>query len=324
MRPPGSGPDLAKIVRRLHAIQSLVQLDEPEDTLRQARRLHLEWSDPLAGQLLAQLEAGQYAAALTQLEAFLRLQARLTVYEDPLLAALRLEVRDLQYRLVAVTTEMADAEQLLSTYSHAFAQQLGALTADILRLKQEYGHRHRQDSAHAEAEYEEARRRYHDFHQEYTAEAEKTVLPLDAAGQQILKKLYRRCATLCHPDKVSESLRTRAEAAFKRLHTLYEQQNLAAMEALAAELAQGVFDPAAAPSPAVSDRAALQAHRDYLTRQLAQALADLTALRASPTFQQVSALPDLAQHFEQLRAELSQELARWQQLVPDLAGETTR
>jgi len=310
-----TGPDLAKIVRRLHAIRSLVQLDEPEDTLRQAHRLHLEWPDPLASQLVAHLEAGRYSAALVQLEAFLQLQARLTIYEDPLLATLRLEVRDLQYRLVAVEAELAEAERTLSHYNHAFAQHLGALTADILHLKQEHARRQRQQSAYAETEYEEARRRYDDFRHEYAAEAEKMVLPLDAAGQQSLKKLYRHCATLCHPDKVAEHLRPQAEAAFKRLRQLYEQQDLAAVEALAAELAQGIFDPAA-PEAAKTDRAALQARRDHLARQLAQTLAALAALQANPTFQQVGAITDLEAHFQRLHAELSLELSRWQQLVP--------
>ncbi|WP_158010073.1 phospholipase D-like domain-containing protein [Hymenobacter glacialis] len=320
---PGAGPDLAKIVRRLHAIRSLVQLDEPEDTLRQARRLHLEWPDPLAGQLLAQLEAGHYAAALTGLEAFLQLQARLTIYEDPLLAALRLEVRDLQYRLVAVEAEIAESEHLLSQYNHEFARQVGALTEEILRLKQAYAHHQRQQSPFAETEYEEARRRYDDFRQEYAAEARKTVLPLDADDQQMLRKLYRHCATLCHPDKVAEHLRPQAEAAFKRLQVLHDRQDLAQLQALAAELAQGIFDPAAAPDTITADRAALQARRDYLARQLAQALANLAVLHTNPTYQQVSTVPDLTHHFQELHAELTQELARWQQLVPADAPATS-
>ena len=315
----GAGPDLAKIVRRLHAIRSLVQLDEPEDTLRQARRLSLEWPDPLAAQLLTQLEAGHYAAALTQLEEFLRLQARLTVYEDPLLAALRLEVRDLQYRLVAVEAELAEAERTLSQYNHAFAQHLGPLTEEILRLKQEHARHQRQQNPFAETEYEEARRRYDDFRHEHAAEAQKTVLPLDVAEQQTLRKLYRHCATLCHPDKVAEHLRPQAEAAFKRLQALYERQDLALLTALAAELAQGIFDSAAL-TPDAADRAALQARRDYLARQLTHALADLAALHANATYQQVKALADLEVHFQQLHDELSQELARWQQLVPTEAA----
>ena len=311
----GTGPDLAKIVRRLQAICALVQLDEPEDTLRQARRLHLEWSDPLAGRLIAELEAGRYASALAQIEEFLRAQSRLTVYEDPLLAALRLEVRDLQYRLVAVEAETAEGERKLSQYNHAFAEHLGALTQAILQLKQEHARRQCQQGAYAETEYEEARRRYDDFRHDYATEAAKTVLPLDAADQQSLKKLYRHCATLCHPDKVAEHLRPQAEAAFKRLQALYERQDLAQLEALAAELAQGIFDPAA-DFAAPTDRAALQVRRDHLARQLALAVAALAALQASPVFQQVNALTDLKPHFQQLHAELSQELARWQALVP--------
>ena len=213
-------------MRRLQAIGVLVQLDEPDDSLRQAHRLHLEWPDPLAGQLIAELEAGRYASALAQIEEFLRAQSRLTVYEAPLLAALRLEVRDLQYRLVAVEAEKAEGERKFNQYNHAFAERLGALTQAILQLKQEHARRQRQQSDYAETEYKEARRRYDDFRHDYAAEAAKIVLSLDAARQQSLEKLYRYCATLCHPDKVVEHLRPQAEAAFKRLQSLYERQDL--------------------------------------------------------------------------------------------------
>ena len=80
-------------------------------------------------------------------------------------------------------------------------------------------------------------------------------------------------------------------------------------------MAQGIFDPAA-DFAAPTDRAALQARRDYLARQLALAVAALAALQTNPVFQQVNALTDLEPHFKQLHAELSQELARWQVLVP--------
>lgn len=208
-----------------------------------------------SGQLLAQLEAGHYAAALTALEAFLRLQARLTLYKDPLLAALCLEVRNLQYRLVAVEAEIAESEHLLGQYNHEFARQLGALTEEILRLKQAHAQHQRQQGPYAETEYEEARRRYDDFRQEHAAEAKKTVLPLDAADQQTLRKPYRHCATLCHPDKVAEHLRPQAEAAFKRLQAFHDRQDLAQLHALAANLAQGIFGPAAAPDTTAADRA---------------------------------------------------------------------
>lgn len=84
---------------------------------------------------------------------------------------------------------------------------------------------------------------------------------------------------------------------------------------MAAELAQGIFNPAASPDTTTADRAALQARRDYLARQLAQALANLATLQTNPTYQQVSTIADLNHHFQELHAELTKELNRWQQFV---------
>ena len=80
-------------------------------------------------------------------------------------------------------------------------------------------------------------------------------------------------------------------------------------------MAKGIFDSAAAPDTSIADRAALQARRDYLARQLAQALSNLAALHTNLTYQQVSIISDLGHHFKELYAELTQELARWKQLV---------
>ncbi|UYZ64196.1 phospholipase D-like domain-containing protein [Hymenobacter weizhouensis] len=77
--PTAAQVDLAKVVRRLKAISSLIQLEEEEDILRQARRLQAEWPDELANTVAQHLEARQYVQASREIQTFLDAHARVTV-----------------------------------------------------------------------------------------------------------------------------------------------------------------------------------------------------------------------------------------------------
>ena len=300
--------DGAKVVRRLHVIRSLVQLDERDDALRQARRLCTEWADPLAKKLLSHLEAGAYTPAVELLEEYVRAHSQVLVYEDPRLATLRLEIRDLEYRLVAVEAEIGDAEQQLGAYHHSFTQRVGALVEEILRLKKEYAFTQREQGAYARQEYEQAHQRFEEFRQEREEEARQPFFELDTAGREQLKKLHRQCALLCHPDKVADEWKEAATAVFRQVQACYERQDVAQLEVLARQLAQGQFK-------AVADTAQvdlLQARRDRLRQQLDTLLLQLAQLRQGEAYQQLLTIRDMEQHFQDLHTQLSEELTRWQ------------
>ncbi|TYZ06102.1 hypothetical protein FY528_19440 [Hymenobacter lutimineralis] len=300
--------DLGKVVRRLQVVRSLVQLDEREDALRQTRRLCTEWNDPLAEQLLTHLEAGSYTLAVEMVDEFVQAQSRVQVYEDPILAALRLEIRDLEYRIVAVESETSEAEKLLSEYNHAFTVRLGTLAEEILRLKKEYAYTHRQESQYSQQEYDEAQRRYEEFRQEREAEAMQPFFELDASGREQLKKLHRQCVMLCHPDKVADELKDAATDIFRQVQECYERQDLTQLTTLAQQLAQGQFR-AAADTSRID---VLQARRNRLQQQLAVLVKHLANLRQGDAFQQISVITDMEEHFKALHTQLSEELTRWQ------------
>ncbi|GAA4394068.1 phospholipase D-like domain-containing protein [Hymenobacter koreensis] len=304
--------DLGKVVRRMQVIGNLVQLQEQEDALRQTLRLSAEWSDPLAEQLHRHLMANEFAAALTLVHEFIRVQSQVVRYEDPLIAALKLEIRDFEYRLVAVETEIADAEHRLRQYNHTFTIKLGSISEEILRLKQEYARRHRQESPFSEREYAESKRRYEDFKQERQAEAQRPFQELDALGLEQLKKLHRRCVLLCHPDKVPEAQQAEATLLFQRVQESYERQDLEQLAIYAAQLANGIFRPSTDSTDSLEY---LRLRRDRLAEQLAAAVQHLESTVQSEVYQQVCSITNWEQHFQELAEQLAQELARWESYV---------
>lgn len=307
-----SGGDISKIVRRMQVIRNLIQLDEQEDVLRQARRLGAEWQNALANQLYELLESGQFSSALSIIDDFISTQAQLLVYEDPMISGLKLEIRDLEYRIVAIESETADIEKVISVYNHDFSNRLGTITEEILRLKKEYALAHRQESQYSQSEYDEAKKRYEEFKQDRELEEKKAFYSLGDSDRDKLKKMHRQCVMLCHPDKVVDELKEHASEFFRQVQDCYERQDLMLMTALAAQLAQGILQPI---KTEVLSLEYLKGKRQRLIAQLDAALQLLASLRSSVVFIQISLINDREQHFCDLEKELIDELTRWKLYV---------
>ena len=306
---------LSKVVRRMQVIRNLIQLEEEEDLLRQARRLSLEWPNPFAEKLVSLFERRAYASALHEIETFLQSHAQLTTYADPRLAALKLEIRDLEYQLIAVEGELAAAEQHLRGYNHEFTVRLGGLVEEILRLKRDHAQRRRAENPFTESEYDQAQQRYDQFRQEQAAEKQSAFQPLDAEGLARLKKLYRQCAVRCHPDKVSAAQQTAAAKLFVRVQHHYEEQNLEALAALATQLETGTFHFTAQAPPTQLEE--LLARRQLLTQQVAAAKESLITLLDSPIYRDIAAVADWPAYWQQQERRLQTELTTWKDYVND-------
>ena len=192
---------------------------------------------------------------------------------------MQLEIRRLEAELLALEAERAEAGRLLAAFELWHQRELGALLQDVLVLRRDVASHQRHAWAYAEREYQRARQRYQQqahAHEQARATAAHP-FALAAAGRATLKKLYRKAAQLCHPDRVAETQKAAATAAFQQVLGAYQRQDVAALQAQLLELRRGFFAPEAAPS----SLARLQARSDALAATHTALLRKLTELRAS-------------------------------------------
>ena len=306
---PAADPGLARALKRAERIRLDLQLQETDDLDKQAGRLAADApTEPRVRAVADALTAGRLTDAIALIDALLLAFAQITVWTDPRVATLQLEIRLLETEVVALTNEHLDASTTLTAFHQRFTRELGALLEEILRLKTALAARARQTSATAEAEYQRAQTRYDEQRrQRATTEAEAAqTLPLDAAARADLKRAYREASLLCHPDRVAEPDRPAATAAFQRLEAAYRRQDLAAVRALLTDLRRGRFTPDAVPA---TDVQTLTAQRDHLRHQQSDLLAALAALRAAEAYalatDEAAATAYLASTKTQLEAELT-------------------
>lgn len=280
---PAADPTVQRVLKRLAVIQSLLTLHETEDLPKHLERLEAEpLADSRLAAVLAALRAHRYADATELLHAFVAAHAQVRRWEDPQLAALQLEIRRLEAELLALEAERAEATRLLTAFELWHQRELGELLQEVLALRRDVARHQRHTSAYAESEYQRAQQRYQQqAHNREQAQAVAAhTFALDADGRDVLKKLYREAAQLCHPDRVAESQKAAATAAFQQVLGAYQRQDVPALEAQLLDLRRGIFTAETAPDSVEL----LQARRDALAANHAALLHELAALRASEAF----------------------------------------
>jgi hypothetical protein len=309
-RPAAPALDTPQVLRRLEVIRHLLLLEDYETVAAQWPRLEGARGLPPVAEILERLRGADWATAETLIAAVLARGLALAVYQDPVVAELRLELLTLEAQIVALSGEQAELERQIQQFAQRQHQELGELLGDCLRLRREYWERQARrsrrpedraaaDAAHAEqADYQQAHEAF--------AHAPRTAT-LDAEQQRELKRLYREAAMRSHPDRVTEEDRAAAHAVFVQVQQAYQQGDLATLGRLHRRLTEG--RPFADPATVYTEADQLRRRLDQLRLEVELRLTDLRGLRASETYQTLAAHADWDAYFADVRRRLAEECA---------------
>ena len=300
------------MLRRLEVVHNLPLLDDHELLPAQVSRLEAARSLPAIAELLDQLQRRDWAAAQASLTALLARGLALMPYEDPELAALRLDLRTLEAQVVALSQEQAETERLIHEFARRQQEVLGDLLEESLRLRRLYWQRRadRGDATAADREaHAQARDDYADYQQsreevERMAEAPR----LDPDQQVELKRLFREACMQCHPDRVTEADKAQAEALFVRVRAAYQQGDLDTLRRLHRQLKSG--RPFADPATVLTEGDQLHRRVAQLRLEVERLLAVLKNLRAHETYRTLTGIADWERYFAEARQRLAKDIER--------------
>lgn len=309
-RPTAPVVDTQQILRRLQVIRNLLLLEDYETVAAQGPRLETARGLPPVAEVLAHLQAEAWTTAGELIDALLARGMALTVYQDPIVAELRLELLTLEAQIVALSSEQAELERLIQQFAQRQHQELGEVLGECLRLRQEYWRRQAlrsqrlDDQAQADAAAAE-QADYQQAHEEWE-QAPKTAT-LDEEQQQELKRLYREAAMRCHPDRVTAADRAAAQAVFVQVQQAHQQGDLATLSRLHRRLTEG--RPFADPATVFTAADQLRRQLDQLRLEVERWLTDIQTLRTSETYQTLAANMDWDVYFADARRRLEAECA---------------
>lgn len=312
LQPREPALDSRQLLRRLEVVHNLLLLDDFEMLAAQVPRLEAARSLPAIAELLDQLQRRDWAAAQAGLAALLARGLALMPYEDPELAALRLDLRTLEAQVVALSQEQAETERLIQEFARRQQEALGDLLDESLRLRRFYWQRRaeRGDATEADREaHDQARDDYADYQQSREEVERLPAAPrLDPDQQAELKRLFREACMQCHPDRVTEADKAQAEALFVRVRAAYQQGDLDTLRRLHRQLKSG--GPFADPATVLTEGDQLRRRVAQLRLEVERLLAVLKSLRAHETYRTLAGIADWERYFAEARQRLAEDIER--------------
>ena len=151
-------------------------------------------------------------------------------------------------------------------------------------------------------EYEEAKNTYEEFNQEYEEVLNEEHYELSEEEQQELKKLFRKAARLCHPDVVSDELKSEAQAIIQELNNANHKKDLAKVKEILFNLENGMSFTVASDS--INNRELLEIKIVDIRQKIDATEQEIQELREDETFNIIHEIDDWDAYFEEKKEKL--------------------
>lgn len=298
---------LDRIIKRLEIIKNYVILEDVEDITRENTKLKTYAFQQDIADITQALQQHSFETAITLIDQFIKNHHALVIYNDIDISALKLEIRQLEHQLNAYDNEKIELDKMLSEFHYRHTNELGSYISRLLQLR-------KLSTKDSPEEYAEAVQDEEDYNEQIEIESEKIIYELDEEERVELKKTYRQASQICHPDRVSEEMKDIAQEVFIKLNEAYEKNDVIEVQEILAELKQGMFKPR---SETVSKSEQLKAIIQILKHKIEKVEQEIFAIKDSKDYQNISGITDWNAYFEEIKAQLIEEIDYLEAYMPD-------
>ena len=322
---PNTEVDWTKIVIRLETLLNVIKLEDLEDIQYQIDKTkslipknHLDEKYNILITILNHCTKKEYSKAVVLIQNFTREFKKISIYNDPEIPALQLEIRSLEYQISSLSDEKIDIEKNIKNFELKYNEELGGLITEILYYKKVSAAKIAEEFKNdyqKQQEYEEAKFDYEDFSRSYQDKlSEIKPFVLDDEEQIELKKNYRKATKLCHPDKVTDNQKELATRIFTDLKNAYDNNNLEKVNQILNDLEKGIFK---SKGEATNEKDKLRIIRENLILKRNELEELLLSIKNTDTFKKIFNLKNWDKYFENSKEEFTKILKALKTEVTD-------
>ena len=305
--------DISKLIKRCNVLLHLIQLDEKEDIHKQANQLQQEAGNLNAVQDIATfLLQNDFVSGVKKINAFLLLNQGVQVFQDPAADRLELEIKLIEYQIIAVENEKADAEKIIYEYDRLYTEILGETVKHYLFLKTtlaKYIKEQEPSSENLNKDYENTKTDYESYNRSYeeTKKLSKNYQHLNVEDKILLNKMYREACMLCHPDKFEneEEKYSKANILFQSLNDANRNQDIEKVKEILDSLLNGFFNLDSEISK--TDIFKLKEQLIHLRQKYKVLLVEIKNNKENKAYLSAKENLDLEEYFNALRKEILKE-----------------
>ncbi|MGI8582399.1 MAG: phospholipase D-like domain-containing protein [Chitinophagaceae bacterium] len=292
-----------KIIRRLEILKNYIILEDIDELKKEIIKL-LEYSfNGDINEIISDIQSEEFTSAINKIQNFISQNQQVAIWNDTEIAALKLEIKNLENQLNAFDNEKIELEKLLSDFQHRHTIELGNIILEILNLRKVKFKTNK-------IKYDEAEMDEKQYRQQVESEKEKHQFELIEEEKIELKKNFRKATFLCHPDKVNDEFKDAAEKIFIQLRSCYEMNDLKKVNEILRDLEKGNFFKS--KSDTVSEKDKLKVAIAKLRQQVKRLENEIIATKESEAYKTIISIDDWDIYFSSIKEKLERELQELQ------------
>ena len=298
-----------RIVKRLEIIKNYILLEDIEEVETACGKLK-EYS--FNNELLSILELianGRLSEAVAAIEIFITNQRQMSIWIDPELEALKLEIKILENQIVSFDNEKSELEGVLRDFQREHFLAVGDLILKLLQFRKiKY--------SNDKDKFEEAEKDEKEYSEQFEFEKEKDIYSLSEDEKKELTSSYRKAAILCHPDKFSQApaeIQKQAEEMMIELSIAKDKKDLQRVKEILSDLENGIIS--SRKSDDNSDKLKLKNLVTKLRKKIKKLEDEIINIKLSEEFKLIREIEDWGVYFANVKERLVNELEALEQEV---------
>jgi hypothetical protein len=293
---------LNKIIKRLEILKNYIILEDIEDVNTESNKLiQYNFNSDLKN-IIQFIKNGELANAIENIEEFISKNNQISIWTDPEIAALKLEIKILENQLISFDNEKTELENFLNDFQRKHTVNVGEIISQILKYRKL---KYKDDyDKFLEAENDEK-----EYNKQFELEKKKEVFELTVDEEKELKKAYRKAVVLCHPDKFSQEspeIQKQAEQMMIELSLAYEKKDLKRVNEILNNLQKGILTTSNSDNN--SDKLKLRTLVNQLKSKIQDIENEIIIIKKSEQYQIIVEIEDWDTYFEELKSQLNNEL----------------
>jgi hypothetical protein len=293
---------LNKIIKRLEILKNYILLEDIEELNKATLKLkEYDFNSDLQ-EIIEELRKEEFALAINKIQNFISKNQQISIWTDPEIAALKLEIKNLENQLNGYENEKIEIEKLFSEFQHRHTNELGAIMLDILNLRKL---KFKTDKT----KYVEAENDEREYREQVDTEKKKEIYELTYEQKFELKKKFRKATVLCHPDKfANEPIETQkqAEEIFKELNEANKKNDLQRVSEILSDLEKGILSTIKGDK--LTDKDKLRKTIKRLRVKVKILETEIIAIKQNETYKFIINIENWDHYFKSKKEELQQEL----------------
>ncbi|MCZ2247193.1 MAG: phospholipase D-like domain-containing protein [Bacteroidia bacterium] len=293
---------LNKIIKRLEILKNHILLEDIEELDKETDKLKEYDFNADLHEIIVDVTKEEFASAIAKIQNFISKNQQLLIWTDPEIAALKLEIKNLENQLNAFDNEKTELEKIISEFQHRHTLELGEIILEILRLRKL---KFKSDKS----KYEEAENDERQYREQVDTEKGKEIFKLTDEQKFELKKKFRKASVLCHTDKFANEpieIQKKAEEIFKELNEANAKNDLNKVSEILANLEKGILSTSKGDK--LTDKDKLRATLIRLRAKVKILEAEIIAIKESETFKTIISIENWDIYFEETKQKLINEL----------------